>query len=505
MSSTPPFTSAQPRESVLATEIEDLSSSDSVYEDSDTDIEGIESELNNKSKRSELPASTTGQSVPSSTSEVPKNKRFRPSTWLNQTAGDRAISDSLDQLRARDLSIHLFNAHSLKKRAPLVRSKTEDSSENNLLWKPPKHWTAWPLASDEVPKLKKEIWADVEDGELTSQSLNYPDGPGAELCEQLIEVVLKTARERFLAEDFRQDTNMVSVAPGRTDDGYTSASRSRAGSESESSVFNSSVDSDEEIRHPSSEVPIGDGAEDTPLFDDIHHSSASDRQPPSKLKGRNDSRNLPNNTSPSNDPRLRSLKPAIMADEELASSILQPSLRHILSKLDTLLRGLHHARRASLRVNDDSASETQTDMDDDGSRAPSSARTRSRSAHSRKRSISQRRTSRSHSQAASASVGSDTSTSSYETSSRQAGKRARRSSSPRLKARRFRRRRDRMGLRDWSDVLGVAAMQGWDRKVIDAAAGRCAALFGEGMDFRVVDGLDVDDFSYLPTGIKKKT
>jgi len=62
-----------------------------------------------------------------------------------------------------------------------------------------------------------------------------------------------------------------------------------------------------------------------------------------------------------------------------------------------------------------------------------------------------------------------------------------------------------MGLRDWSDVLGVAAMQGWDRAVVDAAAGRCAALFGEGMDFRVVDGVEVDGFSHLPAGIARKT
>jgi len=44
----------------------------------------------------------------------------------------------------------------------------------------------------------------------------------------------------------------------------------------------------------------------------------------------------------------------------------------------------------------------------------------------------------------------------------------------------------RIGLRDWSDVLGIAALQGWDGVVIDAAAKRCAALFGEGMDFRVL-------------------
>lgn len=35
-------------------------------------------------------------------------------------------------------------------------------------------------------------------------------------------------------------------------------------------------------------------------------------------------------------------------------------------------------------------------------------------------------------------------------------------------------------------MLGIAALQGWDGAAIDAAARRCAALFGEGMDFRVL-------------------
>ncbi|MCJ1377229.1 hypothetical protein MMC17_000321 [Xylographa soralifera] len=502
MSSSPPFTSAQPRESVLETEIEDLSSDDSLYENSGTDIEQFENEPNRSANR---PVSV-GKLRPNSSSgasEVPQKKSVPASTWLSQTAADRAISDSLDQSQARDLSLHLFNAHALKKRARLAKLKTKGSREKGSLWEPPKHWTAWPLASNEVPQLNKATWADVEDGEHTWRSLDHPEGSSGELCEQLIGVVLKTAKERFIAEGFHHDTKIFSAAHTSTSNNHTLVSTSRAATESEASVSSSDTDSEEDLEGSSSEVPSRHGSEESLSSKEDDQSSISDRGVYENLKPSDKGKQSDGPVAFSDDPGLRSLKPVVMADEELAGSILKPSIRHVLSKLDTLLMGLHHARRASLRVNDDSASETQTDADDDLSRIPSSLRGRSQSAHSRKRRVAKRRKSHSQPGAPSEAADSDMSTSSSRTSSRPPAKRARRSSSPGSKARRLRRQRERMGLRDWSDVLGIAAMQGWDRAVIDAAAKRCSALFGEGMDFRVVDGLEVNEFSYLPVGIKK--
>ncbi|MCJ1394213.1 hypothetical protein MMC18_007091 [Xylographa bjoerkii] len=504
MSSSPPFTSAQPRESILETEIEDISSDNSLYEDSGTDTEGIENKSNKRSANRPF----SGDKIqPSSSVEAfasPKTVSVRPSTWLSRTAADRSISDSLDQIRARDLSLHLFNARALKERARLARLKTEGTLEKGALWKPPKHWTAWPLASDEVPRVNKKSWIDVDDDEQIWRSLDQPDGPSGELCEQLIGVVLKTAKERFMDEDLHYDTDNILTASGHTSSGRTSNTRNRAANDTEASFANSSADSEEELESSSSSVSTRQRIEESRLSNDHDQSSTRGRGFSKKSSPHDKGKQSARPVAPSNDPRLQSLKPVVMADEELAGLILQPSIRHVLSKLDTLLMGLHHARRASLRVNDDSASETQTDADEEKSRAPSGPRSRSQSAHRRKRSISQNHKSRPQSRAPSEAADSDTSTWSSETSSRPPAKRARISSSPKSKARRFRRQRDRMGLRDWSDVLGIAAMQGWDRAVIDTAAERCSALFGEGMDFRVVDGLEVDEFSYLPTGIKKK-
>ncbi|KAI5803681.1 hypothetical protein EDC01DRAFT_726095 [Geopyxis carbonaria] len=44
-------------------------------------------------------------------------------------------------------------------------------------------------------------------------------------------------------------------------------------------------------------------------------------------------------------------------------------------------------------------------------------------------------------------------------------------------------RRRRLGTRDWSSVLGTAAVLGWDKEVVRRSAERCADMFGERMDF----------------------
>jgi hypothetical protein len=51
--------------------------------------------------------------------EPPRPNKWQgaPSTWTTLTAQERGLVASLDQIRNADLSIHLFNAHALKRRA----------------------------------------------------------------------------------------------------------------------------------------------------------------------------------------------------------------------------------------------------------------------------------------------------------------------------------------------------------------------------------------------------
>lgn len=60
-------------------------------------------------------------------SDQTRRNRFEgpPSTWLYLTEQERGLAASLDQLRNRDLSAHLFNSHVLK-----VRGRAGKISQN---------------------------------------------------------------------------------------------------------------------------------------------------------------------------------------------------------------------------------------------------------------------------------------------------------------------------------------------------------------------------------------
>jgi hypothetical protein len=50
-----------------------------------------------------------------------------PSTWQSLTEQERGLATSLDQIRNQDLSIHLYNAHALKKRALSKSQRPRDN------------------------------------------------------------------------------------------------------------------------------------------------------------------------------------------------------------------------------------------------------------------------------------------------------------------------------------------------------------------------------------------
>lgn len=135
--------------------------------------------------------------------------------------------------------------------------------------------------------------------------------------------------------------------------------------------------------------------------------------------------------------------PVIAADDEKAAQLLKPSIRHLLQNLDDLLMGLRHSRSNHLDLDSsDTGTDTQTSRD-------SSMRRRSRS-RSRPRRV------------------------------RSTSKRAERTDDDELYNQRF------LNPRDWSEVLGIASMVGWDSDVVQRAAARCKDLFGEGMTFRTL-------------------
>ena len=371
------------------------------------------------------------------------NRYFGPdSTWLSWTKEDRLVARTLDRLRSQNLSIHLLNAFALKRHEEASDTKLQtsrkgksrakeadgsDGSDNELAgsFKPPRKWTAWPLPPNQVPR-ESEI-STYDDNGTYRQS---PDPrPSAILEECIIATVTRFARKRWRSrswapEPVTMEQRTMKLEPGgdveMTEDRRQSlASGSEAAetldtdSESGSEKFVSQPwDMDEQPAKQASNVEVKSEADQS--YDESDH------------------------------------RPTPVADDDVARSIVLPGTRHILSKLDDLLVGLHHARQAyatmaprTSKKDQDRDSEELELVDTDNSSFSAKA------GGKRKRSASTTR----------------------HTSSSSKRKHPRRSKVP-------------LGLRDWSDVIGMAALTGWDPAVVQRASERCANLFGENMMFR---------------------
>ena len=345
------------------------------------------------------------------------NKYHGPvSTWRDWTAPERDLAASLDQLTGKDLSVHLYNAFSLRKKGS-VRDKQkllaipdDDYWDKLNGWTPPRVWTAWPLPPDDVPREEDEKhWE--EEGVLGRAPPSKPKQSSETMKDLLVAHVLRHAREHFL----RRESDDPIVETDRVKQ-VSPAEQPAAG------PFNS---------------------------------------------GQNDS--------------AKNLIPVVLADDERANQILQPTVQHVLTKLDRLLMGLHHARSSYFAI-DESASDSQG-YASGRSKSRRKAKKRKRSTSNLEHGILLRNE---------LSSGSDENN---EPSKRK------------MSGSKSRPRKQRLGLRDWSDVLGVASMTGWDSEVVKRTAARCASLFGECITFRTLgEGTTgAEERCFLPDGLKPLT
>lgn len=90
------------------------------------------------------------------------------SSWRELTRQDREIWETVKHGRSEDLSIHLYNAHALKRDANATKARVRmlygKATQNSLLiplqmqyqtkekFIPRKHWTAWPLHPATIPR-----------------------------------------------------------------------------------------------------------------------------------------------------------------------------------------------------------------------------------------------------------------------------------------------------------------------------------------------------------------
>ncbi|KAH7327048.1 hypothetical protein BKA65DRAFT_509827 [Rhexocercosporidium sp. MPI-PUGE-AT-0058] len=415
-----------------------------------------------------------------------------PTSWQSLTEQERGLAASLDTLRNGDLSIHLFNAHALKRRArELERPEGGLGSINDFpgipeedqAFKPPKGWTAWPLPPEDVPRTGEQIGPIKPFEEYTFKAED--DGaPSRELEDILMGVTLKFAKERF---ESREEA---------AEDIYTNKGKTKA-----TVVLEEDMDSTGSEYH--------DSSNDEPVI----------KEDPK---------------SPQVEARM---KPVVSADDERSRVLLRPSIRHTLSKLDEVLIALHHARKTCHRYSQSDAGTTDdesladTTFSEQGQRSPSKQPRgrprkfanlpnrskadinpfvdlepqkpdqadllRTKTTHlGRPKKVYERlegetqqdyliRIARIQKKplpvfAPPAEMKSPKSPSPQRGRERSRSAPARRATSGEWKVY----RRKKLGLRDWSEVLGVAALVGFESEVLERAARRCADLFGEAMVMR---------------------
>ncbi|KAI9051893.1 hypothetical protein LZ554_004149 [Drepanopeziza brunnea f. sp. 'monogermtubi'] len=409
-----------------------------------------------------------------------------PSTWTSLTEAERELAASLDALRNGELGVHLYNAFALKRRASELDEKGSGkdgiagAEVGKRTWRPPNYWTAWPLPPGDVPRNGEIIGPEEKDEEFTYKR-RVDAAPSREMEDVLVGLRLRFAKERF---------------EGRESDG-------------EDGVF---LDKGKVTRR------VGE--------QDETNLTGSDHVQFSEYEEATEEPVVKEASSPP--PKKNRLKPVVSVDDERSRGLLLPSVRHTLAKLDELLMALHHARKTCHRYShsDVGTTDDESILGSVASEAHSASK-KPRGRPRRFKSLPNR------SKAGSIAVTEPEKTDAedllkkktkgpgrpikvyerLEGESQQeylvrvariqkkplpvfapptASKRAKSPSPTRRRSPRKRAtstelrasRQKKLGLRDWSEVLGMAALVGFPEDVVERAAKRCANLFGEGMSVR---------------------
>lgn len=257
----------------------------------------------------------------------------------------------------------------------------------------------------------------------------------------------------------------------------------------------------------------------------------------------------------SNAASQRAYQPIVATNDDVSYALIQPSTRSILQSLDTVLAILHNTRMASAQNVLDADASSSSEDEDLYNEATPSRRSRSRS-----RATSRATTDRSRSQSRRPSetpgdgltptrksnrgrkpklvplegesyreflirrakiqkkkvpvfsneeleTGADTAAESANDISKKAGQRRSNRHERRPPGKHNleywqQKRLQRLNLRDWSDIMGAAALAGFSPKVIDRATQRCANLFGQGMEMHTI-GDDVNPSKANSMGTKR--
>jgi hypothetical protein len=386
------------------------------------------------------------------------------------------------------------------------------------------------LSSDAVPRAGEQIGPKDEDDVWTLKRREFQKG-SSELEDNLIATTLRIAKERFEQREFGEsfeEFQAVEETKGQVGGDLGDA----APEDADSAPANMDQDVGQEIYEL-----LQTGSAESLIVD----SKAS------QVSGQEEqtTEDLPDEVPivkedlapPLNEPFTIG-QPIVSADDERSRTLLRPTIRHTLSRLDDLLVALHNARQTCLYYGSE-RTESQTDVEtgyessDDresgrpspsvGPNLPLQPSSRKGSGRGRPRKVAAasdvaelpslesadiqksrgrkrmvhiplegetqnemlvriarlQKKSIPFSSAAPSPHQSSSPRKASRSNSRKGSRSASRRRGTSVQARE--KRSTRLGLRDWSEVLGAAALVGYSPEVIARAAQRCASLFGEGM------------------------
>lgn len=425
----------------------------------------------------------------------------QPQTWKGYTAADRQIAASIDQIQDSDLAAHLYNAHALKRRVrrPLggVVGLRNWQSRDNWLKKgkdlqytdvsgmeetelvPSKDWTAWPLPPVKLPSTSEQERGDVTTYGWSISGANAQDA-GQELRDETLAVFLRLAKEAWNSRE--------SDDKPYCDEDRTSNSRARSRSKNVRSVT-----SHQSTSRPDMGMKSADDYE-------VDATDGEDKNQDEDRFGKKRGRKVQTESI---------MAPTLSADDAKTQRLLQPSIQSMMDKIDELALAVyrtrlnHFGRGASADIS--SHSEATSGAESTEPESIASSRAVSRLKEHRKSQTKQSSSTASPCTEYPVNSGtrtedklhqvasdgdSDYSNASIRHISSHAAARKRVRSESTASGDSNSTTRDqvgRAGLIDWSEVLGLAAVTGWDERVLARTAQRCADLFGETVSFLPFD------------------
>ncbi|GAO19756.1 uncharacterized protein UV8b_02801 [Ustilaginoidea virens] len=416
------------------------------------------------------------------------------STWRELTLEERRLWRSLESLSEDDLAANLYRVFLLKDQAKNPKAPSlvtvRPDTKQGVARAPPDSWTAWPLPRRHVARGRPSKQRRGGEDALEARGAQARM-PGDELRDQLSATILRLAKQRFRKR-------MVKGGLRNAGAGTSCNPSSEPAAKLELESF-----------LPSS------APEESALPDDDADVSAKDRERASKSAAPGDNpvsgQDDEEETNPKEGDTGQYYEPRVSTDDDISYRLLRPAVNHVLAQLNRTLTILHNARVACLgNIPWRGAKPRQRRK---AAPEPGVSRTKGKRERPRKAHPTPQQLGEAHDEMPAQLAGrsrkrraptAEAENAEFEGDARKKreleqspvprSRPCRASSampSPRPSRRPRRPRRPRRsrakstyakwGRRDWSDVVGAAALAGFSEDVVARTAKRCANLFGQGM------------------------